>query len=141
MHAPEPEFALLHPCGLRIQKELRELSVKGLAGVEAEEMGNGYVWYQLPEAEIAGQTVASRLCFFKGTLELLSVAVVDSELYGGSWSDWTEEKEKARMVATGRWLSALGCPLGKYSWGTVFAELDPKTGDGSGGVRFAPRWY
>lgn len=138
MHTPEPEFALLHPCGLHIQKELPELSAKSVAGVRARDMRNGYVWYHLPQAEIAGQTVAMSLCFCRGALELLSVAVVDPKPEGRSWSDSSAEEEKACAAATAQWLAALGCPVGKYAWGAVFAEIDPKTGDARGGVRFGP---
>jgi hypothetical protein len=136
MHSAEPGFLLTHPCGLRIESDLREVSASGLTGVEARDMGNGYVWYVLPHAQIAARTVAMSLCFFEGALEGLSVAVVEPELYGASWSDWSAEREAARARATARWLADVGYEVGRYAWGTVFAGIDPKTGDGSGGIRF-----
>jgi hypothetical protein len=131
------EFLLNHPCGLRVQATLDAADAKAVDGVEIRDLANGYVWYRLPEAQIAGQLVAMSLCFFKGSLEWLLVAVVDRGLYGASWSDWSAQKEKARAQATAEWLEAIGYCLGTYTWGVVYAEIDPKTGDGYGGIRFA----
>jgi hypothetical protein len=130
------EFVLSHPCGLRIQKGLQEAEVRAVDGVRAEDMGTGYIWYDLPEAEIAGQRVVMRLCFFQFKLESLSVAVASRELYGSSWADSSEEKEKARAKATQRWLADVGYAVGTYPWGIVYAGFDARTGGGSGGVRF-----
>lgn len=99
-------------------------------------MGTGYVWYDLPPAEIAGRKIALSLCFFGQDLESVSLAVVDANFDGASWGDWTPATEQARAEATEQWLETLGYPLGTYGWGTVYAGTDPKTGDSSGGVRF-----
>jgi hypothetical protein len=53
-----------------------------------------------------------------------------------SWAEWSQEKERTRAEATRRWLAVVGYPVGKYSWGTVYAGTDPKTGDGGGGINF-----
>lgn len=97
------------------------------------DMRTGYVWYRLPQAQIAGQTVTMSLCFFDLQLDRISLAVLDDQLFGSSWDDWSAPKEHARAAATMRWLSDVGYPVGKYSWGTVYAGTDPKTGDGGGG--------
>lgn len=129
-------FALAHPCGLVIRTGLRESEVSAIRGALRRDMKTGYVWYVLPEAEIAGQMIAMSICFFRGELHSLSVAVVDERLYGKSWGDWSAEKERARADATGRWLADVGYAAGTYEWGVVWAETDIKTGDGGGGVRF-----
>jgi hypothetical protein len=132
----QDEFVLNHPCGLRIQKGLQQVEVRTVGAVRIRDMGNGYLWYDLPSADIAGQVVAISACFFKGDLVSLSFAVMNDELYGSSWADWSEPKERARAEATRRWLADVGYAVGKYAWGIVHTGTDPKTGDGGGGVRF-----
>lgn len=128
-------FVLEHPCGLRIERTLRESLVQEVDGVTPSDMGTGHVWYRLPQAEIAGRPIAMSLCFYEQRLDSLSFADVHPE-YGISWEDWSEAKEKARADATERWLEALGYAVGDYDWGVVWAGTDPKTGGGGGGVRF-----
>ena len=130
------EFTLSHPSGLRIQKGLRESDVRATPGIRMRDMRNGYVWYYLPSAEIAGQSVAIGICFFKGQLNSLTVEVVGGAFGGDPWKDWSLEKEQARVEATRRWLADVGYPVGTYRWGVVHAELDPKSGGGGGMIRF-----
>jgi hypothetical protein len=132
----KPAFELPHPSGLLIRYGLPEADVGAIPGVRRRDMRNGYVWYDLPRAEIAGQMVAISICFFNGTLNSLSLAVEDEKLYGASWGDWSAEKERARVEAIRRWFADVGYPVGAYGWGIVYAETDMKTGDGCGGVRF-----
>jgi hypothetical protein len=130
-----PPFRLKHPCGVLIQHGLTEPHVRPLPGVMARDMGTGYVWCSLPRAEIAGQMISMSLCFFKHDLHSLRVAVLDDAPLQ-SWAEWSQEKERTRAEATRRWLAVVGYPVGKYSWGTVYAGTDPKTGDGGGGINF-----
>ena len=97
-------------------------------------MGTGYLWCDLPRAEISGQMIAMTLCFFKQTLDSLSVSVVRDN--GALWADWSQETEQARADATRQWLAAVGYAVGTYPWGNVYAGTDPKTGDGGAGIRF-----
>lgn len=137
VNARPRDFRLQHPCGLLLEPQLDEQRVQTVDDVVVTDMGNGYVWYRLPKAEIAGQTIAMQICFQSHTLETLNVAVVDPDLYGSSWATWSAEKERARAKATRRWLAAIGYPVGDYPWGTVSAGTDPKTGDGSGIIRLS----
>lgn len=131
-------FSLEHPCGLHIERGLRESTLSNRVDVEVRDMHTGYVWYDLPKAEITGHQIAISLCFCRGTLESISVADTDDS-YGADWDDWSEEKEKARAEATKRWFSALGYSVGSYSWGEIWAEFDTKSASGGGGVRFRAR--
>jgi hypothetical protein len=133
----EKGFLLEHPCGLNIRPELRESDLTGLSDLRRDDMLTGYVWYELPRGEIAGRSIATRLCFHEGALSAISLAILAPELYGSGWSDWSEKKAKRLAQDTGKWLGELGFPVGEYSWGTVYAEYDPKGGSGGGGVRFA----
>ena len=127
---------LAHPCGLRIEKGLLESEASAVDGVVVRDMKTGYVWYDLPEACIAGQQIVVGLCFFERALHSIVFAVSD-QLYGTSWADWSESKERARAEATQKWLESVGYPVGEYRWGSVYAEFDPRGGSGSAGVRFA----
>ncbi len=132
------KLSIIHPCGLHIEKSLPELDVQSIEGVQPRDMRTGYVWYKLPQADIAGQAIAMSLCFFAQQLDRITVAVIDDKLYGSSWDDSSPEKEHARAAATQRWLADVGYAVGKYSWGSVYAGTDPQTGDGSGGITLNP---
>lgn len=132
-------FRLEHPCGVRIHPELREAEVSALAGETRHDMRTGYVWYSLPVARVVGQRVACRLCFHHGALSRFSVAVCDDELYGRGWSEWSQDKEERRARDTGSWFTAIGFPIGEYSWGTVYAGYDPRSATGGGGVTLLVR--
>ena len=101
-------------------------------------MATGYVWYRLPQTEMAGRQIAMNLCFHAGVLAQISAADADPT-FGMTWDDWSAEKEKSRAHATERWLVAIGFKVGTYPWGAVWAGTDPKTGDGGGGITFKSR--
>ena len=49
--------------------------------------------------------------------------------FGSSWSEWTEERERARQTFHEQWLAAeLGLRCGSYRWGTVGSYYDPRGG-------------
>jgi hypothetical protein len=129
-------FRVHHPCGLIIQQGLEESDVGAIPKVKSRDMGNGYHWYALPKADISGQLVGISLCFFKGVLQFVMVGVIDGDEGEDPWKNWSAEREKARVEAARLWFVSVGCEVGDYPWGTVFAEIDYKTGDASGGVRF-----
>jgi len=114
---------------------MAESDASSLVGVRRRDMRNGYVWYDLSEGAIEGEAIGMSLCFFRGQLASISVAVVDAR-FGAPWTDWSEQKEQARTVATREWLERLGYPPGSYSWGEVWAEYDSKGAFGGGGVRY-----
>ncbi len=78
------------------------------------------------------------MCFHNSVLELISFCVVDPGLYGKSWDDWSEEKEKLCAKHTGEWLVSNGYKIGKFSWGEVWVGYDSKGGSGHGSIRYNP---
>jgi len=130
------EFRVQHPSGVLIERGLREVDLQAVAGLKFRDMRTGYRWYSFPRAEIAGRTIAMSICFFQDALEFITVDVVTEDEVGDPWKNWSAEKELARVEAARQWLADIGCPVGEYTWGTVFAELDNKGGGGGGGVRF-----
>ena len=130
-----PEFVLEHPCGVTISRRLSESEVAGLDGTTKQDMGTGFVWYSLPLSTIHGSTVAVSLCFHGSVLDSLLLRLVDPALYGASWSDWSEEKERLHAKHIEDWLRAMGYRTGTFAWGEVWAGYDPSRGSGSGGVR------
>jgi hypothetical protein len=132
------DFMLVHPCGFTISRHLTESDIANIDGITKQDMGTGYIWYSVPSADLSGSMVAVSLCFHKGILDRLQVAVET----GGeavSWDDWSEEKERLRAEHTDNWLSRIGYPPGKYDWGEVWAGYDPKGGFGGGSVRYFPK--
>jgi hypothetical protein len=117
---------------------LTESDIPKISGITKRDMGTGFVWYSLPLADLSDSRIAMSLCFHKGILDQLNIAVVT----GGeklSWDDWSEEKERTRARHTENWLSKIGYRPGKYPWGEIWAEYDPKGGVGGGGLRYFAR--
>lgn len=130
-----PEFAFDHPSGLRICRDLQELEVASLAGVNRRDMGTGYVWYSMPVATSESGDLQVAMCFHLGILDSVSFAVNDTgEDRRGS--EWSEETERSQAKRTQKWLKAQGYAAGRYSWGEVWACYDPKSGSGSAGIRY-----
>ena len=127
-------FHFILPNGLCIgptcSKEIIEKYSKNI-----RDMNTGYVWYDIPEQELDGETFVVSLCLHEAILESYTVTLTDDK-YGISWDDWTEDKEKQRAKDTGRFLKKIGCSPGKYTWGEVWASFDSKSGQGNGGVRY-----
>lgn len=130
------EFVLEHPRGIIISRDLSESEVHRLEGTKKNDMSTGYVWYSLPLSAINGSSVAISLCFHQGVIDSLNMALVDPTLYGGSWSDWTEDKERLRAQHTEDWLRTIGYTPGTFAWGEIWAGYDVKGGNGHAGVRY-----
>ncbi|MEO7456323.1 MAG: hypothetical protein ABIY52_08675 [Gemmatimonadaceae bacterium] len=131
-----PEFRLDHPCGLAIRRGLDESAAEALPDARRRDMLTGHVWYDLPQADIHGTRVAMSVCFVQRQLTLMQCAVADPALYGASWDDWSEAKERLRAHATERWLADAGYPVGTYSWGEVWARYHDRDASGGGGITF-----
>jgi hypothetical protein len=76
------------------------------------------------------------LYFSNEALEFLSFAIVDGEAGRDPWKNWSEEREQKRLEAVRQWLVDVGYAAGDYAWGTVFAEIDVKSGGVMAGVKF-----
>jgi len=138
LNMAQKEFLVRHQCGVVISRELKEFAMAEIGNIEKRDIGNGYVWYSLPKAEVLGKNVLFSLCFFKGNLSRVDFSLSDPMLYGSSWDDWSEEKERLCASHTRQWLSDNGYYLGLYSWGEIWANYDPKGGSGGGGVIYNP---
>jgi len=59
---------------------------------------------------------------------LVWISLMDlSPEFGTGWSDWSAEKERARLAAHDRWLAASGLPAGRYPWGRVWSVYEDKS--------------
>ena len=122
--------------GIRISSVLKEKDVSTLPNVHPRDIGNGYVWYWLPAVELDNLQVLFGLCFFSGELRDINVSLSNPDLYGGSWNDFSEEKEKLRAKHTEQWLAKRGYKTGTFQWGTIWAGYDSKGGFGHAVVRY-----
>ncbi len=133
------EFELTHPSGVFVSRRLSEQElVASLPSVSAtrRDMKTGWVWYSLPPFPDDGVQLSLALGFDLGALRLLQISDSNPD-FGTDWGNWSEEKELARVASVAKWLSRHGWPSGRYPWGGVSAEFDPRSGSGLGGVRFA----
>lgn len=131
------EFKLEIPNKVTLSSVLREEDVSTLPDIVQDDLNNGYVWYTFPAVEINKEKIIFSLCFFKKKIQSIDLSISNLELYGGSWNDFSEEKEKARAKAIEKWLSSIGYKTGKYSWGEVWAGYDSKGGSGLAVIRYA----
>ncbi|GEM_PF-3600779 len=134
---PVQKFRLDLKNGLILSSELSESEVVVIPDVNIRDMKNGYIWYALPPVEMNGEKIVFNLCFFQSKLQSVNVSIANPELYGGSWNDFSEDKEKLRAKDTEKWLSNIGYKTGKYSWGVIWAGYDSKGGFGHAVVRYA----
>jgi hypothetical protein len=128
-------FSFEHPCGLTINQALKIEQVKVIPGVEIRDMKTGYWWVRLPPGFIADSWIFCGLSFKGNQLGLVSLSARDSDRTG-TWADWSEEAEHKCVEDTRQWLRKIGFPVGEYSWGSAFADYDPKGASGGGGVCF-----
>ena len=131
------EFKLEIPSRVTLSSVLREEDVSTLPDIVRDDLNNGYVWYTFPAVEINKEKIIFSLCFFKKKIQSIDLSISNPELYGGSWNDFSEEKEKARAKAIEQWLSNIGYKTGKYSWGEVWAGYNSKSGSGLAVIRYA----
>ena len=134
--AGAPAFTLQHPSGVLIHRGIREAEIRGLPGVRSLDMADGRHWYKLEDAEISGRNISMSLYFSNEALEFLSFAIVDGEAGRDPWKNWSEEREQQRLEAIRQWLADVEYAAGDYVWGTVFAEIDVKSGGVMAGVKF-----
>lgn len=129
-------FSISHPVGIELTSELKESELWSVSGVKERDMYNGWVWYDLPTAEIQEKSVIFSISFFKKDIRKINIGLIDPDLYGSGWDEWSEEKELLRIEHIREWLTAIGYKSGKYSWGEVWVGYDSKGGSGYGSIRF-----
>jgi hypothetical protein len=131
-----------YPDGLRVERGLTEsalLAWPQASQLTKRDMGTGWAYYALPDLRDGNERLRVELQFHDG---LLSGVFLYPRLPGDDpddpWRGWSEAREHERARKVEAWLRARGCAPGQYSWGTVSADFDAKTGAGDGFVRFAP---
>jgi hypothetical protein len=133
---PIPEFSIKTPFGVTLSKQLKEADAIAIPNVKTNNVGNGYVWHMLPAFDMHGSKISFALCFHNTQLTSISLAILNPDLYGHDWNDWSEEKEKLQAKHTAEWLHGIGYPVGSYNWGQVWAGYDAKAGSGHGVIRY-----
>lgn len=98
------------------------------------DMGNGYVWLDLPAMSDMGVSVGASLGFWHGRLEAISLSDTDPA-FGRNWDEWSEAAERRRAESIGAWLTGKGLAPGAYPWGTVWCGYDSRGGGGSATIR------
>jgi hypothetical protein len=125
--------------GLLVETSLtREAFLASPAAAEREIFTQNEPWcsYKLSKVPHA-DTEFIVILFFHGE-RLTDVHLFDAypPLTGESWADWSEEKELARKERHEEWLRQWDAPVGKYSWGEVWSEYDPRSGSSDIGIRY-----
>lgn len=105
-------------------------SIRSQKGVVQRDMGNGYCWYHLPIKVVAGEEAGFSLCFKRGNLFSVKLALMNFDRYGSSWATFSEDQETRRAHDTIEWMSGLGLDLGDYDWGSISGGYDPKSASG-----------
>ena len=133
------EFEFAHPSGVVVSRRLAErdlIASLPSVGATRRDMHTGWVWYSLPAFPDGEVQVSMTLAFQAGALT--DIQILDSRPeFGTDWGSWSEENERSRVVCVAQWLAGRGWAPGRYPWGEVWAEYDPRSGARSGGVRYA----
>lgn len=133
------EFVARHPVGVSVSRHLTERQLLGDMPSAAEskrDMGNGWVWYQLPPYTDGEVMVHISLGFNQGVLTHVQLSDGHPR-YGATWAEWSEGSERQRASSIGAWLTNMGFPAGTYTWGTVWYGYDSKGGTGSALVTYS----
>src|SRR5262249_2532980 len=97
----------------------------------------GHQSFALGKLPIGDKSFFVALYFYQGTVESIDLAI-DSEEFGSSWDDWTEEKEMKRKETQDAWLVAnTGSTSHVYDWGAVGSSYDPRSGGSSITIRYS----
>lgn len=133
-------FEFSHPCGIKVGPALKETVIKeaidATSEIKVRDMNTGWIWYDLPIVITADKHMRMSLAFFSGVLCEIQLADTNSSLYGSSWNDWSESREKLRAKNTEGWLNELSFSIGSYSWGQIWAGYDAKGGFGHAIIRY-----
>lgn len=103
---------------------------------QRHERSPGHVELVLSEA---GADVRFRISlhYADGRLQLVGLSLVGAQ-FGSSWSEWSRQKEKARVAAMRRWLrERWGVEEGHHTWGELRCAYDERTGAGSLSIHYA----
>ncbi len=134
-------FVLQWPGGPRIDRDLREEALaafRGQPGFRLREAGAaGWTWCHLPTFQDGPTPIDLELGFQDGTLRQISLFHDEPTLYGADEAAQPTNREHLRAEKTRVWLRSKGFPVGSYPWGEVWANYDPRSDFGSGGVRYA----
>jgi len=83
--------------------------------------------WSLPDDCVSGEIrFGVTLFFHEQSLHSVNLFVVD-EQFGTSWSDWSEDKERARADAGDAWLKMSLGRKRSFGWGSVGSHYDPKS--------------
>jgi hypothetical protein len=127
--------------GVRISPSLtrEEFLASGLARGSRELVRNEpHCTFALPAVQFDAHQFAWSLSFHGSHLRSVSIACADPE-FGSSWSDWSEERERARKQCHDSLLaSVLGADWSRqrFTWGSVYSVFDQKSGGSSIGVTY-----
>lgn len=99
---------------------------------EVRDMKNGYKWLDTKNVKIDNEYFIFSFGFNNEKFEMLDF-VVDNKRFDlrETWDNWTEEKERVKEQKFKEWVRDKLGHDGQFSWGQVFAGLDPKGGASS----------
>lgn len=105
-------------------------------GLRVNDLYNGYCWYEFVTYSTSDKHVAVGICFHEGHFSAARLSLWDSAIYGTSWSDWTEQKQKLCARDTEEWLRTKGFEPGEYEWGSVWVGYDEKSASGHSLIQY-----
>lgn len=92
---------------------------------------------KIPASDLMELPAILTLYFHDEQLESVSISAL-AERFGGSWDDWSEEKELERKQFHDQWLTtSIGSSTCDQSWGQLSSHFDAKGGFSTITVRYA----
>jgi len=105
-------------------------AIEHFPGLKVNDLYNGYCWYDFVTYSPQGVDVSISICLYEGHFSAARFSLWDSTIYGSSWSDWTEQKQRLCARDTEGWLASKGLNPGQYDWGSIWVGYDPKSATG-----------
>lgn len=119
---------------LIITNEISSNEILTIKSTITNDMGNGYVWYTLPETRINGFYLRLSICFKKGVIDSINFKASKNKFK--DWKNWSESQEKKICKSTLSWLKSNSLETGDYSWGRIYVGYDSKSASGVGIINF-----
>lgn len=129
---------ITHHSGLIISKDTMMSELEDLPFVNSSSTLENYTWFHIQNFEYESVTLSVSLLYHNSKLNTIQLALVDEVLYGESWYDYSERKERKRARDMEKWLSSKGISNGSYDWGDVWIGFEGKTPFGGAIITLPP---
>jgi hypothetical protein len=104
--------------------------------IETKDIGNGYKWIYCKNIEIDNLSFNIGICFYCNKLFCIDFGFTFEQQKNVTWDNWNEESEIKRKEIYENWLTKNIGSKRKFSWGTIGAYYDPRSGTSAMNIKY-----